>query len=73
MFTSKKQNKINIQSMKDAIDPDNNKIWWNTRDGHIVKTTYNETTNRFLIEKQPFGIRPSGIPIHFQSNIISEF
>jgi len=73
MFKSNKQNKINIQSMKDAIDPDNNKIWWNTRDGHIVKTNYNETTNRFLIEKKPFGIRPIGIPIHFQSNIISDF
>jgi len=74
MFTSnKKQNKINIQSIKDTMNPDNNKIWWNSRDGYIVKTTYSETTNQFLIEKQKFGLKPNGIPIHFQSNVISEF
>lgn len=73
MFPTKKQNKINIQSIKDTIDPDNNKIWWNTRDGYIVKTSYNETTNKYLIQKQPFNIKPNGIPIHFQTNVISDF
>ena len=50
MPLSKTQNKINIQSIKETINPDNNKIWWNTRDGYIVKTTYNEVNNQFLIE-----------------------
>ena len=71
--SKKKQDKINIQSIKDTINPDNNKIWWNTRDGYIVKTAYNESLNRYETSKQQFGIKPNGIPVHFQSNVLSEF
>ena len=71
MFTNKKQNKINIQSLKETINPDNNKSWWNTRDGYIIKTTYNESTNRYSIQKHQFNVTPNSIPIHFQTNMIS--
>ena len=73
MFSSSKQNKINTNSIKESLNPDNNKTWWNVRDGFIVKTTYNETNNNYSIRKQPFNIKPCGIPIHFQTNVISEY
>ena len=65
--------KLNRDSIKKSFNHDNYKTWWNTRDGFIIKTTYDERNRNYIIHKQPFNIRPSGIPIHFQTNIISEF
>ena len=69
---TKNKNKINIKDIKETMNPDNNKVWWNTRDGFIIKTTYNESTNRYSIHKHEFNVVPNGIPIHFQTNMIPQ-
>ena len=72
MPLNKKQNKINIQSIKETINPDNNKIWWNTRAGYIIKTVYDSNQRTYKEQSIPYNLTPEGIPIKFDSNIISD-
>ena len=69
-FSQNKQ-QLDHASIKEACNTDK-KIWCNTRGGYIIKTTYNPAQRSYDEQHMPYNLIPEGIPIHFQSNVISE-
>jgi hypothetical protein len=61
--------KINVEDMKQACNTEN-KIWWNTRGGYIIKTKYDPNNRSYHEDNLPYNLVPEGIPIKFQSNEI---
>ena len=58
---------LDHSGIKEALNSDN-KIWWNTRAGYIIKTVYNPEHRSFNEHNHPFNINPQGHPIKFGTN-----
>lgn len=58
---------LDHSGIKEALNPDN-KIWWNTRAGYIIKTVYNQEQRSFDEKSIPANLTPQGIPIRFGTN-----
>tara|TARA_B100002019_G_C20906382_1_gene420625 strand:- start:338 stop:574 length:237 start_codon:yes stop_codon:yes gene_type:complete len=68
---SQPTNKLDETHIKEALCH-NNKIWWNTRAGYIIKTVYDSNQRTYKEQSIPYNLTPEGIPIKFDSNIISD-